>query len=68
MKIKLDKNVDMEDLDAREVKRIKTLKKRRKMTHSFLYAPNMINWEENIKHKDYCEIKPGAQFWFKNVL
>ena len=65
---KLRKDVDPDELDPKELKRIKMLKKRRKLQHSFLYAGNLKSWEENIKHKDYCEIKPGAQFWFKTAL
>lgn len=67
--IKLSKkDPDADEIDTKEVKRIKTLKKRRKIQNSFQFAPNLKQWEENIKHKDYCEIKPGAQFWFKTPL
>lgn len=66
--VKLKKDIDLEELDTKELKRIKTLKKRRKLQHSFLFAGNLKQWEENIKHKDYCDIRPGAQYWFKTPL
>ena len=66
--LKLKKEIDLDELDAKELKRIKTLKKRRKLQHSFLCASNPKQWEENIKHKEYCDIKPGAQYWFKTAL
>lgn len=68
LKAKLNREVDLDELDAKELKRIKTLKKRRKLQHSFLFAGNLKQWEENIKHRDYCDIKPGAQYWFKTAL
>ena len=55
--IKLSKkDPEADDIDAKELKRIKILKKRRKIQNSFQYAANLKQWEENIKHKDYCEI------------
>lgn len=65
---KIKRDADQDELDPKELKRIKTLKKRRKLQHSFMCAANLRPWEENVKHKDYCEIKPGAQFWFKSAL
>jgi hypothetical protein len=59
---------DQDEMDPKELKRIKTLKKRRKLMHSFFNAANLQPWEENVKHKDFCEITPGAQFWFKTAL
>ena len=41
LKAKLNREVDPDELDAKELKRIKTLKKRRKLQHSFLYAGNL---------------------------
>lgn len=51
---------DIEDMDSKELKRYKLNKKKRKLMNSFLFADNLKQWEENIKHKDYCEIKPGS--------
>lgn len=38
------RDADPEEMDAREVKRIKIIKKRRKLMHSFFYASNLKVW------------------------
>ena len=57
---KIKKETELDDIDAKELKKIKILKKRRKIQNSMLYAGNLKQWEENIKHKEYCDIKPGS--------
>ena len=52
--IKLNKDIDFDELDPRDLKRIKILKKRRKLQNSLLYEQNLIQFEEgpHPKFKD----------------
>jgi len=43
-------------------------KKRRKLYNSFQNANNLKMWTENQNHRDYCDIIPGNNYWFKSVF
>jgi len=36
--------------------------------NSFSNADNLRTWIENQNHRDYMEIAPGNQYWFKGVM
>ena len=38
------RDAEQEEMDAREVRRIKMIKKRRKLMHSFFFASNLKIW------------------------
>lgn len=42
-------------------------RKRRKLKNSFCNAENLKVWTENPNHRDYSEMFPGNQYWFKSA-
>ena len=60
--------MDLEELDPKELKRIKLIKKRRKLKHSFFYIANLKIWSENSNNTETKLMKPEPSFWFKSTL
>lgn len=62
-----DDNIGEED-EQRQAMINVNQRKRRRLRNSFFSAENLKTWEENPKHKEYEDIRPGNIYWFKQIL